>query len=348
MSPSSQASPRGSGTATLDAQVLAFLRASRLLRSRDAARITPLSGGVSSDIWKIQADDHVFVVKRAVPVLKVATLWQADPHRSQREVDYLKWLEGVAPGWGPRVLAHDPERCLMAMEWLPPGEFALWKTELLAGSIDPGFAGRVGHRLAHLHHLSSTDPGLADRFGDLSFFRDLRLDAFLFETGRKHADLAATLENVAASLIAHRFALVHGDVSPKNILIGPAGPVLLDAEVATWCDPAFDLGFCLTHLALKALSLPAHTEILLASFSRLAHEYLSEVSWEMPSALEARAARLVPALMLARVDGKSPVEYLRAESDKARVRAVSRQLITGPRDRLEEIVATLRQSVNAQ
>jgi 5-methylthioribose kinase len=313
-----------------------------LLRPDEKARITSLAGGVSSDIWKIQTADRSFVVKRALPALKVAAQWRADPRRSRREVDYLRWLAEVAPGWGPRVIADDPEQCLVAMEWLAPDVFPLWKTELLAGRIDVGCAGMVGDRLACLHRLSSADPSLAERFGDLQVFCDLRLESYFFETGRRHVDLARAFESIAESLMAHRYALVHGDISPKNILVGPAGPVFLDAEVATWCDPAFDLAFCLNHLALKALRFPVHAEALLASFRSMAQRYLAGVSWEAPSALEARGARLLPALMLARVDGKSPVEYLGTEPEKERVRALSRSLIVNPAGCFEDIAKTLR------
>src|SRR5690606_24626353 len=113
-----------------------------------------------------------------------------------------------------------------------------------------------------------------------------------------------------------RLALVHGDVSPKNILIGPNGPVFLDAECAWYGDPAFDLAFCLNHLLLKCLWTPRAATDFLASFEALAAAYRSGVVWEPPEALERRTARLLPGLLLGRIDGKSPVEYLTADRDK--------------------------------
>jgi aminoglycoside phosphotransferase (APT) family kinase protein len=126
-------------------------------------------------------------------------------------------------------------------------------------------------------------------------------------------------------------------VSPKNILIGPQGPVLLDAECAWWGDPAFDLAFCLNHLLLKCLWNPGATERLLACFDALADAYVADVAWEAPHRLEQRAARLLPGLFLARVDGKSPVEYISAEAQRDHVRRVARSLLLHPVDRLSEV-----------
>ena len=130
---------------------------------------------------------------------------------------------------------------------------------------------------------------------------------------------------------------MHGDVSPKNILRGPDGPVFLDAECAWWGDPAFDLAFCLNHLLLKCLWTPAATPGFLACFDALAAAYLAGVTWEPPAALEARAAHLLPGLFLARVDGKSPVEYITAEPDKDRVRRVAARCLPHPVETLGDV-----------
>jgi Ser/Thr protein kinase RdoA (MazF antagonist) len=144
-----------------------------------------------------------------------------------------------------------------------------------------------------------------------------------------------------------RRVLVHGDVSPKNILVGPAGPVLLDAECAWFGDPAFDLAFCLNHLLLKCAWVPAARAGYLACFDALAAAYLARVSWEEPALLEARAAALLPGLFLARVDGKSPVEYLTDEAWKQRVRDVARALLAQPVPRLQQVAQAWRLACDA-
>ena len=123
-------------------------------------------------------------------------------------------------------------------------------------------------------------------------------------------------------------ALVHGDVSPKNILIGRRGPVFLDAECAWYGDPAFDLAFCLNHLLLKCLWNRRAASRFLACFDAPGRDLSRAASTgRRATTLEARAARLLPALLLARIDGKSPVEYITAESDKGRVRRIARALV---------------------
>src|SRR5579872_2435875 len=324
-----------------DPDILGFIRESGLASFGAAIRFTPLAGGVSSDIWKVEAHGRCFAVKRALPILRVAAQWRADPGRNRREVEYLKWLHEVEPGTGPEILAEDSARCIFAMRWFAPDAYPVWKTELLAGRIDPAFAGRVGERLARMHARSSGDPVLAERFGDLTDFRALRLEAYLAATARKHPDLAAELARLVDSIVEHRLALVHGDVSPKNILVGAGAPVFLDAECATWCDPAFDLAFCLNHLALKSICYAAYAPALVDSFELLTRHYLAGVDWEKPAQFESRTARLLPALLLARVDGHSPVEYL-DDSAKEIVRALGRTLITHPCDRLSDFAVEVR------
>ena len=172
------------------------------------------------------------------------------------------------------------------------------------------FAADVARRLARIHAATAADPAVAGEFPTDAIFHAIRLEPYLLATARAHPDLAAPLERLAAVTAATKRALVHGDVSPKNILVGPRGPVFLDAECAWWGDPAFDLAFCLNHLLLKCLWTPPARAGFLACFDALAAAYLAGVDWEPPAALEARAARLLPGLFLARVDGKSPVEYL--------------------------------------
>jgi Ser/Thr protein kinase RdoA (MazF antagonist) len=142
---------------------------------------------------------------------------------------------------------------------------------------------------------------------------------------------------------SHKCSLVHGDVSPKNILVDPAGrPVLLDAECAWWGDPAFDLAFCLNHLLLKCLWTPSAREGFGRCFDALAAAYLARVDWEEPAALESRAAALLPGLLLARVDGKSPVEYLGAEAQRETVRRCARQLLLAQRGRSPDAASSLQ------
>ena len=73
---------------------------------------------------------------------------------------------------------------------------------------------------------------------------------------------------------------------------------------------ALPISFCLCHLLAKCLWRPQSSADFLACFDAFATAYLSGVNWEEAAALEARVARLLAAILLARVDGKSPLEYL--------------------------------------
>jgi len=203
--------------------------------------------------------------------------------------------------------------------------------------VIPAVAAEVGRRLAHIHSQFARSPHIASEFATDTIFHAIRLEPYLLATARAHPDRAAALEKLAEETARTRLTLVHGDVSPKNILIGPQGPVFIDAECAWFGDPAFDLAFCLNHLLLKCLWVPAAAARLLVAFDRLAETYLAGVDWEPVECVDRRTAHLLPGLFLARIDGKSPVEYLTAEDDKNTVRRVARSLLDRPADHLADI-----------
>ena len=151
--------------------------------------------------------------------------------------------------------------------------------------------------------------------------------------------LEGQLRELSERTAGTKRALVHGDVSPKNILIGPAGPIFLDAECAWYGDPAFDLAFCLNHLLLKGLWVPVRRKAFLQCYDVLSEAYLDGVDWEPRAAIEMRAATLLPGLLLARVDGKSPVEYLKSDSDKKFVREIAGRFLRAPPATLAELRA---------
>lgn len=323
---------------TLPPELQQGLRSMGLLAADASARGQPLAGGVSSDIWHIVLPDgQEACVKRALPKLKVTADWRAPVVRNRYEARWLARASEAARGSAPMLLGQDEATGTLAMEWLPPDRHPVWKTRLHEGVADPAFAGEVGRRIARIHAYAAERPELASDFPTDSLFHAIRLEPYLIATARAHPDLAPQLVALADRTAATKRSLVHGDVSPKNILVGPKGPIFLDAECAWWGDPAFDLAFCLNHLLLKCLWTPRAATGFLHCFEVLATAYLAAVSWEAPAALEARAASLLPGLFLARVDGKSPVEYLTEEHDKARVRRVARRLLECPPDRLKTV-----------
>jgi aminoglycoside phosphotransferase (APT) family kinase protein len=302
-----------------------------------------LTGGVSSDIWRIDLPSGPVCVKRALARLRVAADWRAPVERNVFEARWMRHAEGYAP----RLLGQDEASGTLAMEFLSPKDHPLWKDRLRDGLADADFAERVAEAMVTIHATTARDPAIAAEFPTDTIFHDIRLEPYLLATARAHPDRADALHALVAATQANKKALVHGDVSPKNILCGPNGPVFLDAECAWWGDPAFDLAFCLNHLLLKCLWTPRARGGFLRCFDALAATYLRGVAWEAPEALERRAAALLPGLFLARVDGKSPVEYLTDEVAKDHVRRVARALLAEPRQRLSEIREAWQREIGA-
>jgi aminoglycoside phosphotransferase (APT) family kinase protein len=322
------------------ADIIDALRRMHLLAPDAVASGERLTGGVSSDIWRIDLPTGAVCIKRALAKLRVAADWRAPVERNLYEARWMQRANTAVPGVAPALLGQDTDSGALAMAFLPPNDHPLWKVQLRDGHADPVFAARVADSLARIHAATARDPSVPANFPTDAIFYDIRLEPYLVATGHEHPDLAPRFDALVRTTQANKRALVHGDVSPKNILCGPSGPIFLDAECAWWGDPAFDLAFCLNHLLLKCLWTPAARDLFLACFDALADAYVAGITWESPDALEARAAALLPGLFLARVDGKSPVEYITTDADKDRVRRTARPLLTDPPDRL----ATIRQA----
>lgn len=297
----------------------------------------PLAGGVSSDIWRVDLPRGPVCVKRALAKLKVAADWRAPVERNVYEVEWMRAAGAIVPEAVPRLVGHDPDSGCFAMDYLDQRRHPLWKAELREGRADPAVAAAVGERLARIHARTAGRAEIAAAFATDHIFHPIRLEPYLLATAEKHPSLAPILRAIVDTTATTKRALVHGDVSPKNILVGPRGPVFLDAECAWYGDPAFDLAFCLNHLLLKCLWTPPARDAFLASYAALSKAYRQGIAWEDADAMEARTARLLPGLFLARVDGKSPVEYITGEPEKDRVRRVATALLRTPAARLAAI-----------
>lgn len=322
----------------MNQEVLAAMSKLGLAQGQSVQAMVQLTGGVSSDIWRIDFADHSICAKRALRQLKVAAVWEAPLSRNAYE---YAWYQVIGPRFGqnvPTMLGRDEDSGLFFMSYLEPEKHPVWKSLLLQGQIEPGFAGKVGACLGQMHRHTAAQPELAEKFkSDLEFF-SLRLEPYLLATAQQHPALASRLKFICDQTAQTRWALVHGDISPKNILCGPEGPVFLDAECAWYGDPAFDLAFCLNHLLLKAVLMPQLAPVLAQSYQQMVSAYMSAVNWENASEFEKRTAQLLPALLLARVDGKSPVEYLTTPAQHTVVRRVAVQGLQNPPLYLDQVL----------
>ncbi|WP_293975717.1 aminoglycoside phosphotransferase family protein [Sphingopyxis sp.] len=310
---------------TAGANIADDLRAAGLVGEGDVV-LVPLAGGVSCDVWKVETPDGPIVVKRPLAQLRVDAEWHAPVERGQSEVRWLRRARAVNTSIVPEVLAELPGYGF-AMRFLPGAP--VWKDELIAGRVDAAFAGAVGSSLAAVHSATANNAVDRDAFATDAMFRALRIDPFLLYVAQKDAEVASALYALADDLASRKLALVHGDVSPKNTLVGADGPVFLDAECAVYGDPAFDLAFCSTHLLLKALWLGDAR--LTEAATALVAAYRAGVDWEDADEMFHRAGKLTAALLLARVEGKSPAPYLtdleqrRIVRDQARARLLAPQ-----------------------
>jgi tRNA A-37 threonylcarbamoyl transferase component Bud32 len=327
-----------------DPKLRAFVVRAGLAQPGEASTWTPLTGGVSSDIWRVDLPGRTICIKCALPRLKVANEWHAPVERNAYEWAWINFAARHCPDNVPKPLASDAAQGIFAMSYLDAAEYPNWKRLLLDGVADATVAARVGSIIARLHAASAGDAAIADAFRTDAIFHAIRLEPYLFATAARHPALADVLLALAERTATTRVALVHGDVSPKNILLGPRGPVILDAECAWYGDPAFDAAFCLNHLLLKCVARPAVADDYLRCYAAFADAYVGGVSWEPREALEARVASLLPALTLARIDGKSPVEYLTDEHDRQRVRDAAAVLVADAPQRLSVVSARWRRA----
>lgn len=285
-------------------QLLAHLIQSGLAATD--ARLTPLPGGVSSDISLVESSSGTLVVKAALEKLRVKDDWFADVSRNRVEQNFFDYTAPIIPAHVPCILGRGEG--WFAMEYL--GEMPNWKTKLLAGEADESTANLAGDVLGRLHAASWLDEAARARFNTLPNFHALRIEPYLLKTAERVPEVAPILRAEATRLAETQLALVHGDYSPKNLLVGPQRLIVLDAECAWFGDPVFDTAFMLTHLHLKALLHPHTISLVPVFWSAYTHVCGHD--------LEERTVKLLLCLLLARVHGKSPVEYL-SEPQKAHV-----------------------------
>lgn len=298
-------------------------------------RLTPLNGGVSSEIFLVEDGAQKFVVKRALPKLKVKDDWFADVSRNASERDYLEYVRRIMPSAVPELRFASPSGNYFGMEFLGEG-FTPWKQLLLAGDIQTRHAELAGNILGKIHERTASSAALRRQFDTTANFRQLRIEPYLLTTGARHSELQEAFDGEARRIASVREALVHGDFSPKNILIGADRMVVLDCEVAWYGDPTFDVAFFLNHLFLKSLYFAPETpgiENLIAAFWRT---YSAERSPANAAVVERRLAPLLLMLMLARVDDKSPVEYLSPQKQEF-IRSFVHRHLPSPSESLAEM-----------
>ncbi len=314
------------------AALLAYLQRTGRVAPGEQPRVAILRGGVSNrTVWVERESGESWVLKQALAKLRVPVDWFSSPERIHREALGLEWLARLAPsGSITPMLFEDREQHLLAMQAVPqPHEN--WKTLLLGGRICADHFRQFAMLLAAIHRDAYGRADLAEVFGDRSFFESLRLEPYYGYSAQQAPAAAAFLNSLIRETLACRITLVHGDYSPKNALLHAGRLVLLDHEVIHFCDPAFDLGFSLTHFLSKAHHLPALRREFAAAaldYWRVYADALGAPAWAAD--LEPRAVRHTLACLLARAVGRSPLEYLNPEERVRQRDAVLRIIPTAP------------------
>src|SRR5271167_1705404 len=290
------------------AQFLEMLRRDGHVRDAQA-RLTPLSGGVSSELYLVEDGAEKFVVKRALPKLRVKDNWFADVSRNETEWKYLEYVARLMPSTVPKLRFANPDAGYFGMEFLGEG-FTNWKQLLLAGDCRTEHATLAGKILGEIHRRTSFDISLWKQFDTTENFHQLRIEPYLLTTGNRIPELRDLFFAEAQRIEETHEALVHGDFSPKNILVSGDRMVLLDCEVAWYGEPAFDVAFCLNHLFLKSLHHAPRSLSIESMIAAFWEAYAEGRRSGKSRPVEERVVPLLLMLLLARVDGKSPVEYL--------------------------------------
>jgi len=300
--------------------------------------ITPLEGGVSNTVLLAERDGVRIVLKQALAKLRVKEDWYADRKRIYRECAAMRLLAPhLAPGAVPRIVFEDEENCLFAME-AAPRDARTWKALLLEGRAPIEIAESVGAMTAAMLGQSWGSFQWEELFGDQTAFDQLRLDPYYRFTASRHPELAPQFDE-RIELARRRHALVHGDWSPKNFLVWGDRVTAIDFEVIHYGDPSFDAAFLLNHLLLKSFYRPQWAPHYAASAQR----FLEMVAKAVPAAADFEWATLrhLGCLLLARIDGKSPVEYIEDELLKERIRAFARRLILEPPASVTAVFASI-------
>ncbi len=305
------------------------------------ATVEALGGGVSNAVLRVQAGEYTLILKQSRPQLRTRDAWFSDLDRVYREQEVMEALHPLLPsGVVPKVLHADRSNYVFAMS-SAPAEARNWKLQLLAGDVDLDLGERIGTVLGRLHQTTAANVAAFERFRERTVFGQLRVEPFYRRVQERRPEVAAVVAPLIDRLWDSAEALCHGDYSPKNILTHERTFTLVDYETAHLGDPTMDLGFCASHLILKAVKVAAARDRLLELVRRFWNGYGNEAKFRPLPELEVRGVAHCGVCLLARVDGTSPVDYLTEEEQRESVRRLGRLILLGGVRTWHEVLAAV-------
>lgn len=315
-----------------EVSVLPYLIEQGVIAPGEKVIIETLTGGVSNTVLAVTTDDRNMVLKQALPELKVAEKWEADQRRAIVEADALRLFHELSPAQVPNLVFIDPVEFVLIMDRVAINS-RVWKSDLLEGVFELNVAKVLGETLATWHLYGESNPTNIAQFKEETLFEQLRVDPFYRFVSKRNPDLQSVISSLINELETDHSTIVHGDFSPKNIMVGPSNQVyILDFEVMHIGNPVFDLAFLVAHLLCKFFR--AENEQTALKFSQLAKVFLD--SYENLHLISPSLALHTALISLARVEGKSPVNYLNpAQQQKLQIftkKALTNSKITNARD----------------
>lgn len=322
-----------------------YLIDKKIVNENEDVTITYLGGGVSATTAFVKAGGKDMLIKQGLEKLKVKEEWLCDPKRMEVEMRSNDVYYKLVPENVPKVLFYDEENYVFGREAAPESS-RMWKADLMTSLLDYTVAEKVMRTLVIVHNECAKDSQVAKEFEDKEIFYELRIAPYIEFTLQKYPQLVAYAKPIIAELMDSKITLVHGDYSPKNVVLEERKVFVTDFEVAHYGHPSFDLGFLSNHLVLKAIHIRKHGLGYLSMLKYILNIYFTEMNYMDKQELEVSFLKLLPLLMLARVDGKSPVEYIVDEGEKELVRNIALRLIKEEAFSLKKLFDILEEYVN--
>ncbi|MDR0389608.1 MAG: phosphotransferase [Spirochaetaceae bacterium] len=305
-----------------------YLFDKKVITEKEPYTLNYCTGGVSCIAALIETAGKTMLVKQGRPKLAVKEEWLADPARMAIEAKANEVYNRYVPESVPAVLFYDPENYILLRNAAPP-DCTMWKTDLLNGILDFEVAKKTILALVTVHNKCFKDAEIQKAFADDTIFYQLRISPYIEFVLGKYPELKETGQKLIKRLKEQKLSLVHADYSPKNILVLKNRDIcILDYEISHYGDPVFDVAFFTNHIVLKSAHLRKWSAAFLNMLLYMTDTYFNMMNYGDPKQTEADAVAILAMMMIARIDGKSPVEYITSETTKQLVRDMAKKLLS--------------------